>query len=64
MNNAEYLMLQNLFPNADMNTMFELQKKINFARLQEERNQAQKEGQEVAKIFAESFDKELEKLFK
>lgn len=63
----EYHLLRNLFPNADDNTMFDLQKKINYARLQrfqEECNQAQKEGQEVAKIFVESFDKELEKLFK
>ena len=60
---TDYLELKRLYPEADATTLFELQRK-KFLDSIRERQEAERQAQEYAKIFASSFEKELEKLFK
>ncbi len=60
---ATYLELKRLYPDADANTMLQLQRDI-FMKEFREKQQAEAEGREAAKAFAAAFEKELEKLFK
>ena len=60
---AQYWRLKNLYPNADNTTLFELQRK-QFLDSIIERQQAEEQGKEAARVFSATFEKELEKLFK
>ena len=60
---AQYLELKRLYPNADDMTLWELQKKQMLDSIRE-RQQAEEQGREAARVFTAAFEKELEKLFK
>ena len=60
---AQYLELRRLYPNADDMTLWELQRKQMLDMLKE-RQQAEEQGREAARVFTAAFEKELEKLFK
>lgn len=59
----QYLELKKLYPNADDETLWQLQRK-QFMDSIKERQQAEEEGKEAARAFTAAFEKELEKLFK
>ena len=60
---VQYLELKRLYPNADEQTLWELQRKQMLDMLKE-KQQAEEQGKEAAKAFTAAFEKELEKLFK
>ena len=59
----QYLELKKLYPNADDETLWQLQRK-QFMDSIKERQQAEEQGKEAARAFTAAFEKELEKLFK
>ena len=59
----QYLELKRLYPNASDETLVALQRKQMLDKIKE-RQHAEAEGKEAAKVFAAAFEKELEKLFK
>ena len=59
----QYLELKRLYPNADEQTLWKLQKKQMWDMFRE-KQQAEEQGKEAARAFTAAFEKELEKLFK
>lgn len=59
----QYLELKKLYPNADDETLWQLQRK-QFMDSIKERQQAEEQGKEAARAVTAAFEKELEKLFK
>lgn len=59
----QYLELKKLYPNADDETLWQLQRK-QFMDSIKKRQQAEEQGKEAARAVTAAFEKELEKLFK
>lgn len=60
---VQYLELKKHYPEADEQFLIDLQKK-QFLDSLKEKQQAEQQGQEIARAFTAAFEKELEKLFK